>query len=142
MAVNNSGKLLDSKNEIAIDFVWGNMPMQPDDDRTTRLDRALADHIIEATAWNGYPQYTPDTDGAYVATVAYAVVPNVVGQTEASATDALLDASLVKGTVTTSTEGYVASPSNAGLVKSQSVAANAASIAFGTAVNLVLFVAA
>lgn len=141
MAVNNSGKLLDSNNEIAIDFVWGNMPMQPDDDRTTRLDRTLADHINEATAWNGYPQYIPDTDGAYVAGVAYAVVPNLVGLTEASATDALLDASLVKGSVTTSTTGYISSPSNAGLVKSQSVAAGAASIAFGTSVNLVLFVA-
>ncbi len=141
MAVNNSGKLLDSKNEIAIDFVWGNMPMQPDDDRTTRLDRSLGDHIIEATAWNGYPQYTPDTDGAYVAGVAYAVVPDLAGLTEASATDALLDAGLVKGTVTTSSVGYVADPSNAGLVKSQSVAAGAASVAFGTSVNLVLFVA-
>jgi hypothetical protein len=141
MAVNNSGKLLDSKNEIAIDFVWGNMPMQPDDDRTTRLDRSLGDHIIESTAWNGYPQYTPDTDGAFVAGVAYAVVPDLSGLTEASATDALLDASLVKGTVTTSSVGYVADPSNAGLVKSQSVAAGAASVAFGTSVNLVLFVA-
>jgi hypothetical protein len=141
MAVNNSGKLLDSKNEIAIDFVWGNMPMQPDDDRTTRLDRSLGDHIIESTAWNGYPQYTPNTDGAYVAGVAYAVVPNLVGLTEALATDALLDAGLVKGTVTTSSVGYVADPSNAGLVKSQSVAADAASVAFGSSVNLVLFVA-
>lgn len=142
MTTNNSGKLLDDKNEICVDFVWGNIPMQPDDDRTTRLDRDLADHIIEATAWNGYPSYIPNTDGAYVSAVAYAVVPNVVGQTEASATDALLDASLVKGTVTTSSTGYIASPSNAGLVKSQSVAAAAASIAFGTAVDLVLFVAA
>lgn len=78
-------------------------------------------------------------DGAYVAGVAYVVVPNVVGQTEASATDALLDAELVKGTVTTTTVGYIASPSNAGLVKTQSVAAGAASITTGTAVNLVLF---
>jgi hypothetical protein len=140
MAVNNSGKLLDSKNEIAIDFVWGNMPMQPDDDRTTRLDRALGDHIIEATAWNGYPQYTPNDDGAYVSAVAYAVVPTVTGLTEASATDALLDASLTKGTVTTTATG--ATSENNGLVKTQSVAAGAASVAFGTAVDLVLYAVA
>ena len=140
MAVNNSGKLLDSKNEIAIDFVWGNMPMQPDDDRTTRLDRALGDHIIEATAWNGYPQYTPNDDGAYVSAVAYAVVPTVTGLTEASATDALLDASLTKGTVTTTATG--ATSENNGLVKTPSVAAGAASVAFGTAVDLVLYAVA
>lgn len=140
MATNNSGKLLDSKNEIAIDFVWGNMPMQPDDDRTTRLDRTLADHIIEATAWNGYPQYTPNDDGAFVSAVAYAVVPTVTGLTEASATDALLDASLTKGTVTTTATGATAE--NNGLVKTQSVAAGAASVAFGTAVDLVLYAVA
>lgn len=137
MAVNNSGKLLDSKNEICVDFVWGNMPMQPDDDRTTRLDRSLGDHIIEATAWNGFPSYSPNSDGAFVSAVAYAVVPNVVGLTEALAEDALLDASLVKGTVTTSSDG--ATSENNGTVKTQSVAAGAASIAFGTAVNLVKY---
>ena len=79
------------------------------------------------------------TDGAYVSGVAYVKVPSVVGFTEASATDALLDAELVKGTVITTTVGYVSSPSNAGLVKTQSVAAGASSIAVGTAVNLVLF---
>ena len=140
MAVNNNGNLLDTAGEVAIDFVWGNMPMQPDDDRTTRLDRALGDHIIEATAWNGYPQYTPNDDGAYVSAVAYAVVPTVTGLTEASATDALLDASLTKGTVTTTATG--ATSENNGLVKTQSVAAGAASVAFGTAVDLVLYAVA
>jgi hypothetical protein len=164
MATNSAGKLLDTSGELFVDFVWGNFPMQPDDDRQTsptqtvtvggdqnvswtnygtkasaRLDRTLSFHDIEATAYSGYPAYTENTDGAYVSGTAYAVVPNLVGLTEAAATDALLDAGLVKGSVTTSTVGYVASPSNAGKVKTQSVAAAAASIAFGTAVNLVLF---
>jgi hypothetical protein len=93
---------------------------------------------------SGTARYTDEitaNDGAYVSGVAYVKVPSVLGLTEASATDALLDAELVKGTVTTSTDGYVSLPSNAGLVKSQSIAANAASITPGTAVNLVLYVA-
>ena len=93
---------------------------------------------------SGTVRYTNEltaNDGAYIAGVDYVKVPSVLGLTEASATDALLDAELVKGTVTTSTAGYVSSPSNAGLVKSQSVAASAASITPGTSVNLVLYVA-
>jgi hypothetical protein len=93
---------------------------------------------------SGTARYTNEltaNDGAYIAGVDYVKVPSVLGLTEASATDALLDAELVKGTVTTSTAGYVSSPPNAGLVKSQSIAANAASITPGTAVNLVLYVA-
>ena len=45
MAVNNNGNLLDTAGEVAIDFVWGNFPIQPNDARpntaTGRLDPAL-----------------------------------------------------------------------------------------------------
>lgn len=254
MATNNDGHLLDSSGQVAVDFVWGNFPAQPNDQRTenvksnfggstgdtgwaqttyatpSRLDfnsitknlnngisqSVKHTHEIIETAWSGYPAYTKGvakynitqvdgngttvtyqcqnnyaggetvditgcsgfnltsatiakatadyftvtnstagslininngivtlssgasaSDGSYVNSVAYATVPALAGLTEALATDALLDAGLVKGTVTTSTAGATAD--NAGTVKSQSVAAGAASIALGTSVNIVLY---
>jgi len=103
MATNNNGNLLDTAGEVAIDFVWGNFPMQPNDARpnTTaeRLDPALDSHIIALSGWNGYPQYSPNTPGEDVAgPTDYILTPNVIGLTTASATDALKDASF--GTVT------------------------------------------
>jgi hypothetical protein len=103
MAVNNNGNLLDSAGEVAIDFVWGNMPMQPNDARpdalANRLDPALDNHIIALSGWNGYPQYNPNTTGEDVAgTTDYVLVPSVLGFTTALAQDAMKDASL---TVTT-----------------------------------------
>jgi hypothetical protein len=103
MATNNNGNLLDTAGEVAIDFVWGNMPMQPNDARpdtsTGRLDPALDNHIIALSGWNGYPQYSPNTTGEDVAgSTDYVVVPSVVGLTTAIAVDLMKDASL---TVTT-----------------------------------------
>jgi len=115
MAVNNNGNLLDSAGEVAIDFVYGNFPIQPNDARpnaasatlsTTvytrvagRLDPAADSHINALSGWNGYPQYTPNTAGEDVAgSVDYILVPNVLGLTTALAEDAMKDASL---TVTT-----------------------------------------
>ena len=34
MATNNDGHLLDSSGNVAVDFVWGNFPLQPNDVRT------------------------------------------------------------------------------------------------------------
>lgn len=106
MATNNNGNLLDSAGEVAIDFVWGNFPIQPNDARpnTTeeRLDPALDSHIIALSGWNGYPQYTPDTPGEDVAgSTDYILTPNVLGLTTALAQDALKDASF--GTITVNT---------------------------------------
>jgi hypothetical protein len=115
MATNNNGNLLDSAGEVAIDFVWGNFPIQPNDARpdaasatlsttvTTRvagrLDPAADSHIIALSGWNGYPLYTPDTEGEDVlGATDYVVVPSVVGLTTAIAVDLMKDASL---TVTT-----------------------------------------
>ncbi len=109
MAVNNNGNLLDTAGEVAIDFVWGNMPMQPNDARPNtaagRLDPALDNHITALSGWNGYPQYNPNTTGEDVAGATdYVLVPNVLRTTTASATDALKDASLV---VTVASAGTV-----------------------------------
>jgi hypothetical protein len=103
MAVNNNGNLLDTAGEVAIDFVWGNMPMQPNDARpnTTagRLDPALAEHITALSGWGGYPQFTANSAGEDVAGATnYVLVPSVLGLTTALAEDAMKDASL---TVTT-----------------------------------------
>ena len=106
MATNNNGNLLDTAGEVAIDFVWGNFPIQPNDARPDtaegRLDPALDNHIIALSGWNGYPQYDPNTPGEDVAgPTDYILTPNVLGLTTALATDALKDASF--GTVTVAT---------------------------------------
>lgn len=103
MATNNNGNLLDTAGEVAIDFVWGNFPIQPNDARpnTTagRLDPALDNHIIALSGWNGFPLYNPNTAGEdVVGATDYVLVPSVIGLTTALAVDAMKDASL---TVTT-----------------------------------------
>jgi hypothetical protein len=108
MATNNNGNLLDTAGEVAIDFVWGNFPIQPNDARpnTTagRLDPALDNHIIALSGWNGFPQYNPNTTGEDVAgSTDYVLVPSVLGLTTALATDAMKDASLVPTTAAAAT---------------------------------------
>jgi hypothetical protein len=115
MATNNNGNLLDTSGEVAVDFVWGNFPIQPNDVRpdaasatlsTTvatrvagRLDPAADNHIIALSGWNGFPLYSPDTAGEdVVGATDYVLVPSVLGLTTALAVDAMKDASL---TVTT-----------------------------------------
>jgi len=115
MAVNNNGNLLDTAGEVAIDFVYGNFPIQPNDARpdaasatlsttvTTRvagrLDPALDNHINALSGWNGYPQYSPNSAGEdVVGETDYVLVPSVLGLTTALATDAMKDASLVPTT--------------------------------------------
>jgi hypothetical protein len=121
MATNNNGNLLDDAGNVAIDFVWGNFPIQPNDDRpdatsatlsttvTTRvagrLDPEADNHIIALSGWNGFPQYNPNTAGEDVAgdTIDYVLVPSVLGLTTAQAQDAMKDASLVVTTATAAT---------------------------------------
>ena len=101
MATNNNGSLLDSAGEIAIDAVWGNMPPQPNDARTTRLDLTLGDHINLESGWGGYPLFTANTAGSDVAgSTDYVQVSDVRGFTTANAEDVLRDNGL---TVTTAT---------------------------------------
>ena len=103
MATNNNGNLLDTAGNIAVDFVWGNFPMQPNDVRpdtaTCRLDPALDNHIIALSGWGGYPQFVANSAGEDVAgPTDYILTPNVLGLTTALAQDALKDASF--GTIT------------------------------------------
>lgn len=102
MAINENGNLVDDAGNVAVDFVWGNFPLQPNDDREENkqawvtdplLDADLDNHSIAYEGWNGYPLYTPNTAGAEGA--GYIVVPSVIGQTTVNATDILEDKGLV-----------------------------------------------
>lgn len=104
MAINNNGNLLDSAGEVAIDFVWGNMPMQPNDARSEAtqgdLNATLDNHVIAYAGWNGYPLYTPNDDGAGVG---YINVPSVIGVVTATASDTLDDAGMTVTTASAAT---------------------------------------
>ena len=99
MANNQDGHLIDDKGNVAVDFVWGNMPLQPNDVRRdnggTNLDYTKDSHNIAEDGWNGYPLYTPNTTGTQSGGVDYVNVPSVLGQLTADATDTLLDSTLI-----------------------------------------------
>jgi len=58
MAVNNNGNLLDTSGNVAVDFVWGNFPMQPNDDRTDGTAvSVVASNADQNKSWTGYSVY-------------------------------------------------------------------------------------
>ena len=105
----------DTGGNINIDYVWGNMPMQPNDDRGTALTSTLGDHSRVTTSWNGYPGYVPNNSGTWDDIT----VPNVVGMTETAANTALVAVGLTKGAVTTANNAAGATSGNDGTVKTQ-----------------------
>ena len=107
----------DTGGNMVVDYVWGNIPMQPNDDRSTALDENAGPHDIVASGWSGFPGFVNNNSGAWDDIT----VPNVVGLTEAAATSALTAAGLTKGAVTTTATGATAG--NNGLVKTQTPAA-------------------
>lgn len=111
--------------QVRIDFAWGNIPMQPNDDRgENTLDPELDSHIIATSGYQNFPAFT--SGGVFDDTIANAVVPNLVGMTLNQVGDALTAAGLV-GSQSLSTDG--ATSGNNGKVKSQAVAA-------GTSLNV------
>jgi hypothetical protein len=93
---NNVGNATDSAGNVRVDFVWGNYPMQPNDDRTdgtavvavandytqnydwsgytnypsARLTAATSNnHTVAEAEWNNYPAFTPGV-GNYMITAA------------------------------------------------------------------------
>ena len=98
MATNTNGHLVDSAGNVAVDFVWGNFPMQPNDVRAENggslLDYTLDSHNIVEDGWNGYPGYTPNTAGGQTAGVDYITVPNVLGSVATDAATLLGDLEL------------------------------------------------
>lgn len=109
MATNENGNLLDSAGNVAVDFVWGNFPLQPNDVREENggslLAPTLDNHRIAYEGWNGYPLYTPNSAGPEGA--GYIVVRSVLGETTVNAVDILEDAGLVVTTATAATNTAV-----------------------------------
>lgn len=109
MTTNSNGNLLDDAGNVAVDFVWGNFPMQPNDVRIENggdlLDATLDNHEIAYAGWNGYPLYTPNSAGEGIPNV---VVPNVIGLVTATAKAALEDAGLVVTTASAVTPAVTA----------------------------------
>jgi len=85
----------DTSGQQAVDFVWGNFPMQPNDDRAAavtpanfsanssgdyawsattrvaadRLDASLSNHAVAEAGWAGYPSYTPGSGNFIITAV-------------------------------------------------------------------------
>ena len=53
---------VDDGGNVKVDFVWGNMPMQPDDERAGghKLVPSLDSHNIATSFWNDFPANTPN----------------------------------------------------------------------------------
>jgi len=106
MAVNENGNLLDSAGNVAVDFVWGNFPLQPNDVRLesggSLLVANLDGHAIAYENWNGYPLYSrPGLAGLEGS--GYVVVPSVLGVATALASRILTDDGLTVTTATAAT---------------------------------------
>lgn len=108
----------DTSGNQAVDFVWGNMPMQPDTGRGTALDKTKDSHNIAGYGYNGFP-------GTALGGV---VVPSLTSMSTSAALTALQAAGLTRGTVTGPTGGIA-------FVQS---AAAASRVALGTAVAITL----
>jgi hypothetical protein len=117
MATNNNGNLLDSAGNVFVDFVWGNFPMQPNDERTETADYTTAPSTVVVAAdasqnydWSGYTVYpssrlNPTLSNHAVAEAAYAGFPaNASG-----------DGAYVSGTA------YINVPSILGLTTSKAI---------------------
>jgi hypothetical protein len=49
---------VDDLGNVQVDFVWGNLPLQPDDQRgSNTLDPTLDNHEIATEGYNGYPGF-------------------------------------------------------------------------------------
>lgn len=129
MATNENGNLLDDAGNVVVDFVWGNFPLQPNDVREENggelLDATLDNHSIAYEGWNGFPLYTPGEEGAEGA--GFIVVPSVIGQTTANATDILEDAGLVV------TAGSAATNDKQDITRFNATSTTAANVYVGTA---------
>jgi hypothetical protein len=148
MATNNNGHLIDDKGNVVVDFVWGNLPLQPNDDRVepNLLDWSLDNHIIADSGWGGYPLFTANSAGADVAGATdYILVPSVLGKTTALAIDALEDAgfatkagvsTVVTGTAATNTASTITAVSRTGTTATVTSTGAGAKYPVGTKVTV------
>lgn len=84
----------DDAGNVQVDFVWGNFPLQPNDDRgELTLDPALDNHVIATDGWSNFPGFIPNYSGDEDSGLE-TVVPNVRGLQRIAAQEALLAANL------------------------------------------------
>ena len=86
MTTNNLGNTLDSSGAVAVDFVWGNVPMQPNDDRnssdwaTPVTTTVSAANAAQNNGWSGYSTFpavhlNPSLDSHAIVEAKYAAYP-------------------------------------------------------------------
>jgi hypothetical protein len=96
--------------QVRVDFAWGNMPMQPNDDRgMSDLDPALDSHEIATSGYEGFPAFL--TGAPYDDTIPNVTIPNLVGLT-ATAAIAALDSAGLDYTVSTTSAGATSGNNN------------------------------
>lgn len=101
--------------QVRIDFAWGNVPMQPNDDRgMDELDPALDSHIIATSGYEGFPAFLQGAP--YDDTIENVTIPNLVGLT-ATAAIAALDSAGISYTIATTSSG--ANSGNNNTIKQQ-----------------------
>jgi hypothetical protein len=113
MATNENGNLVDSSGNVAVDFVWGNFPLQPNDERLENggglLDPTLDNHEIAYQNWNGYPLVIDADNNSVLEGTAgpegagFVAVPSVIGVATALASRILVDDGFVVTTGTAAT---------------------------------------
>ena len=148
---------VDDAGNVVIDFVWGNLPLQPDDVRVTspsqtvtvggaqnhswtnygtkasaKINPAQDTHVIAEEAWANFPAFAAN-EGVPASSTTI-TIPDVTGYGLISAVEALVLAGANVGTVSYRTTG--ATYANTGTVYSVSTSGSNTE---GTPVNLVVY---
>lgn len=90
-----TGHTIATNGQVQVDFVWGNQPMQPNDDRDgENLDFELGDHVNVQIGWSNFPAYIPNYEGDQDAALEV-TVPNIVGLSWNDSVAALQNVGLV-----------------------------------------------
>jgi hypothetical protein len=79
----------DDLGNVQVDFVWGNLPLQPDELRASghKLNATLDNHSIATTGYANYPSFLPNYAGDGDSNPEV-VVPNLLRLTRSAAQDA------------------------------------------------------
>ena len=78
---------VDSSGNLKVDFVWGNLPIQPNTERNAQENPLLGigdSHKIPNVGWNSFPDYTPNAGHTFVDGDPYFVWPDLWACTNGS----------------------------------------------------------
>ena len=70
----------DSSGNLAVDFVWGNFPIQPNTERSAQEKPLLSignSHKTPSVGWNNFPNYTPNAGHTFVDGDPYFIFPDL-----------------------------------------------------------------